>query len=252
MNEIRFEIEKKTIIRKTPEEWNELSLDQLLFVAPRVMFVNKSLRIKRDILYYFLKMKENNLQEMNQSQEDGLLASLDFLFKSPQLTKNLIPVIKIGKIKLIGPADEIKNITVSQFAFADKFMGDFLKTKEEKYLNLLLGTLYLERGNKFKKENVENIAKHINKLSLDKRLAMLAFFIGCRSKISEANKDIFKQGNKAKKGKTGWLGFFYELAGPKIGTYNDVADMNFFEMLGIMRKINEDAREATKQNKRRF
>jgi hypothetical protein len=251
MNNIRFEIDGKNITRKIPSSWNELSLSQLLFAVPRVMLVNKSLRLSRELLYYFLKMKTKNLKEMNINQEKALFAAIDWLFKSPTLTRNLIPVLKIDDIYFNGPDDEMKNISVSQFAFADKFLSEFLKSKDELQLNMLIGTLYTIDGKPFIKEEIENIAGKINQVTLDKRLAILAFFIGCRNMISEGNSDIFKKSNKVRRSKTGWLGFFYELAGPKIGTYTDVADMNFFEMLGIMRKINEDAREMEKRNKRR-
>jgi hypothetical protein len=251
MNSIRFEINGITITKKIPSSWNELSLDQLLFVIARVMFVNKSLRLRRELLYYFLKMKNKHLQEMNLTQEKALFAAIDWLFKSPTLTRNLIPSLKLDDINFNGPDDEMKNISVSQFAFADKFLSEFLKSKDEQQLNMLIGTLYTLDGKPFIKEEIENIADKITQVPLDKRLAILAFFIGCRNKISESNSDIFKKSNKVRRSKTGWLGFFYELAGPKIGAYTDVADMNFFEMLGIMRKINEDAREMEKRNKRR-
>lgn len=251
MNNIRFEIDGKTITRQTPAQWNQLTLEQLLFVAPRVMLINKSLRLRRELLYYFLNMKEKHLHEMNRSQENALFDAVDWLFKTPQLTKQLIPEVEVLTVMLRGPEDDMKNITVSQFAFADKFMGMFLKTKDEEFLNLLLGTLWVRKGEKFMKEEIESNAEYIKHLKLDQRLAMLAFFLGCRNKISEGNHEIFKKSTKVNRSKSGWLGFFYELAGPKTGTYNDVAAMNFFEMLGIMRKINEDAREAEKRNKRR-
>lgn len=234
-----------------PGDWNELSLEQLLFASPRVMLLNKSLRLRQELLYYFLDMKEKHLQEMNRSQENALFEAVDWLFKTPRLTKNLIPEVEVLHVAFRGPEDELKNISVWQFAFADKFMSLFLKSKDEEFLNLLLGTLYSRKGEKFVKEDIEGNAEYIKHLKLDERLAMLAFFLGCRNKISEGNQDIFKKSTKVNRSKTGWLGFFYELAGPKTGTYTEVANMNFFEMLGIMRKINEDAREAEKRNKKR-
>lgn len=251
MNSIRFEIDKKTIQRQTPAEWNELTAEQLLFVAPRVMLVNKSHRLRQELLFYFLDMKGKQLSELNKSQETALFEAVDWLFKPPRLTNNLIPEVEVLRLVFRGPEDEMKNISVAQFAFADKYMAMFLKTKDEEYLNLLLGTLYIRKGVRFVKEDIEANAEYLKHLKLDNRLAMLAFFIGCRNKIAEANQDIFKKSNKANRSKTGWLGFFYELAGPKTGTYNDVAAMNFFEMLGIMRKINDDAREAEKRLKKR-
>ncbi|MFK5893716.1 MAG: hypothetical protein QM504_10900 [Pseudomonadota bacterium] len=251
MNNIRFEIDGKTVTRNTPEEWNELTLKQLLFVVPRVMFVNKSRRLRSEILFNFLGKEIKGIEGLNQSQLNALFAAVDWLFKVPQLTINLLPKVEILKIVFNGPEDELKDISVSQFAFADKFMSQFLKSRDEQYLDLVIGALYVRHGHKFVKEEIEATAAYIKHLPLDKRLAILAFFMGSRHKIAEQNKDIFKKSNKVRRSKSGWLGFFYELAGPKIGNYNQVADMNFFEMLGIMRKINEDARETEKRNRKR-
>jgi len=250
MNEIKFETDKKDVIIHTPSEWNELTRTQLIFVAPRVMLANKSRRLRSEILFHFIGFKIPNLSEMNLSQLTGLFPAVDWLWKSPELTKNLLPKFKIDNVEFFGPEDELKDITVSQFAFADKFMSMFMKKKEEEYLDLLIGTLY-HNGKKFFKEYIESNAEIIHKLPLDERLAILAFYIGSRNKIARDNPDIFKKQNKIKRNRSGWLGFFYELAGPKTGTYKQVADMNFFEMLGIMRKINDDAYEAEKRNKRR-
>lgn len=251
MNEIKFEIEEKDVIVHTPSEWNELTLKQLLFVAPRVMMMNKSQRLLSEILFNFIGLKVKKLDEMNLSQLIGLFPAVNWLFKSSQLTKNLLKEITIGDETFVGPEDELKDITVSQFAFADKFLNTFLKKKDEQFLDLLVATIYHPKGEKFRKEEIENTAEYIHQLELDKRLAILAFFIGSRNKIAENNKDIFKKSNKVNRSKTGWLGFFYQLAGPKTGTYLQVADMLFYEMLGIMRTINEDAQEAEKRNRKR-
>lgn len=249
MHNIRFEIENKTVFRKTPENWNELTLKQLLFVVPLVMLTKVSEDTKAEILFYFLKMKWKLLKNMNNSQLEGLFPAVDWLFAAPELTKNPYPDIKIGKITYKGLADEMKDISVSQFAFADKFLALFLKKKEEEYLNNILATIYVPSGKSFKKENIEDIAAKFAKIKLNKRLVMLAFFVGSRKKLTETFQDIFNRKTK-RRGGNGWLGFFYELAGPKIGTYTEVAEMLFTEMLGIMRKLNEDAREMAKRNRR--
>ncbi len=252
MNNIRFEIEDKTINRQTPAEWNELKQAQLLYLTPRVMFQERTETLKAQILFYLLKVRNSKLKNMNMSQLTGLFPAVEWLFSEPNLTINPFPEIKAGRKSFIGLADDMKDINVSQFAFADKFFSFFLKKKEEKYLNLLLGTIFIQKNQKFRKEAIEDNAALFSHVKLDRRLASMAFFIGSRKKATDAFSDIFSQKTKRHgHGKTGWLGFFYELAGPKIGDYKKVAEMNFFEMLGIMRKINADAREAGKRNKRR-
>ncbi len=251
MHKIEFKINGKSIIKKTPANWNEFTLDQALFVVPRVMLVNKSLRLRRELLYRFLGLAPKVLEEMNTSQESALFEIVDWMFKQPTLTRNLIPKLKTGLEILYGPDADCKNISVSQFAFADKFLGEFLKQKEEGSLNMLISTLYTYSNKPFRKEDIEMICNHVRGVALDQKLVILAFFIGCRQKLAHSHKDIFKKTNKVRRSRSGWLGFFYEMAGPKTGTYSEVANMNFFEMLGMMRKINDDAAEMEKKNKRR-
>ncbi len=244
MNKIKFEIGGRTVNRQTPENWNELDLEQALYAVPRVMFKNKSRRLLDELVFFFLQMKEKDLQHINRSQMDGLHPAVDWMFKSITLTNNLLPSITMGEKIYQGPRDGLEDISVSQFAFADKFMNAFLKSKEEKYLDMLITTLYQPTGEKFDNDKIEAWAQDIAKGQLEYRLVIFAFYLGSRNAIAERYPEVFKKQNKVKHNKSGWLGFFYELAGPKIGSYSNVAATNFLEILGIMRKIKDDAEEA--------
>ena len=245
MNKIRFEIGDKNITRETPAEWNELTLDQLLFVVPRIMTGDKeSYELKRDIIVFLLDMKAKFFEGMNRSQMEGLFPAVDWMFEEIKLTKNPFPELILEGKKLTGLRDEMRDIINSQFAFADSYMNLFLKKGEEESLDLLLGCLYTEKGTKFNLEKVEENSELLKHIPLDQKMVILAFFQGCRNFSSGEYPDIFKKGEaQSQKSKTGWLGFFYSLAGPKTGTYTDVAGKNYYETLGIMRKINEEIEE---------
>jgi len=262
MNNIRFEIGKKTIERNVASNWNELSLKQLLYVAPRIILQKESDDLKKELVWYFINIKDKHLMLMNRSQLEGLFPAVEWLFKDVNLTINLIPVLNLKTRKYFGPSDELKNISAAEFAFSDKFMNEFLKKRDEAQLNLLIATLYRPQFKGVKKDSpyykgdirepfnentIDQRADLFSNLSLNYRLAILAFYLGCRSNISKQFPDIFNAQKKSKNKKTGWLGFFYELSGDKLGNYHAVANMNLFELLFILRKMNENAAEAERK-----
>lgn len=251
MNTVKYQINDSEIIRQVPSNWNELTLDQVLFICPRIMLQDKTDDLVTEIVIYLFGIKGIISKMMNLSQLDALKPAIDFLFEPPDLTVNKLKVINIRQKKYQGPDDEMKDITVSQFAFANRFMEAFLKSKQEDFLNLMISSLYYPAKKQFVKEDIEKNAEKLKRLKLNQKTVILAFYMGSLLMLSKRFPGIFSSKKSYGKRKNGWLGFFYELAGPKIGNYKEVADMNLYEMFGVMKKINEDARETEKQLKRK-
>jgi len=89
----------------------------------------------------------------------------------------------------------------------------------------------------------------IAKISFDKRLAVAAFFIGCRADLVRKFPAVFNApaSDSKRKNRSGWLGFFYDMAGPKLGSYRDVSAMNLYELLFLLDKISEEAKEERRR-----
>ena len=250
MHTITFASENKTTTHYIPSQWNEMNLEELLFISPRVMFKNASAKLKSDLVLFFLKKHKKALELMNMSQMKGLWPAVDWLFNAPELTKQPMPTIVISGKKYIGLADGLADISGERFAFSDKYMNAFLKNKDEAQLNLLIAILYVPEGETFQKEKAELVADQFASCSLAIRFAILAFYLGCRHKIAKDNPQIFKKQNKVKHSKLGWMGLFYDLAGPKTGTYQDVSQKNLFELFAIMYKLDEEAEETERRLKK--
>lgn len=243
MHKIRIEDGKKVIRRRTPENWNECTLRQLQFIS-QVIFSADPNRVKQsreEILVFFLDLKWKVLRNMNQAQLDGLQPAIDFLFKDIALTKNPLPVIQTGRHWLHGPTDELKSITAGEFAFADRFLFAYMKTKEQRFLDLLVATLYRKKNGLFDEEKIEELLPVIARLDNRYKLPILCFYLGSRRHITQSHPAVFPKGGKSKPPKAGWLGLFYDMAGPKTGTYGEVAGMKFSVLLSLLEKMQEDA-----------
>ena len=257
MNTIRIEHDTGTIIREIPSSWKELTKEQLLFVAPRVMLSNANNDLLREMAVYFLKLPKRFYRFMNLSQLDAIADTFNFFWLENDLSIQLIPQFIAGLFKTLhGPASRLENCSAAEWAFADKFLNAFLKTKDEKDLNSLVACLYrpacknhplTDVREPFDLGKVECYARHTAKLKLSERLAIAIFFMGCRTHIIGRFKAVFsvkKSRNKADK--SGWLGFFYDLAGPKTGTFHEVSAYNIYELLSILEKLISDSEEQTK------
>ena len=99
----------------------------------------------------------------------------------------------------------------------------------------------------FDVNKVDHYSTHTSKLYLSQRLAVAIFFMGCRTHIIDRFKAVFSvKKAKRKADKSGWLGFFYDLAGPKTGTFHEVSAYNIYELLSILEKLISDSEEQTR------
>lgn len=127
-----------------PENWNELSPEQLRFLS-RISFENIPVQdIRLKMVLFCLKAKiiryKNNRYTIYmhgfkfQAAPEGLIALsdiFDFLFSEPdkqgnryidsRLSKNPFPLLKISGHRLIGPADALTDITYEQFIYLQTF-----------------------------------------------------------------------------------------------------------------------------------
>lgn len=248
MNSIRFEINNKTIVRGLPASWDELERRHLLFVAPHVLFTKSNIQLRRQMALSMLRLHARLQKLMNISQLDELAESLCFLWKKNNLTKQMLPGVRCGLFsRLHGPSDRLENITAAEFAFAEKYMTAFAASRDEKQLDLFVACLYRPAAPKSQRKQydirvpfdinlIEHYAKKSSRISLAEKLAIYTFYQGCRNLITNKYKAVFSSENskEAKKSNSGWLGFFYTMAGPKTGTFHQVAAMNIYDLLGIL------------------
>jgi hypothetical protein len=140
---------------------------------------------------------------------DFIRLSSRFIFDSENLlTKQILPQITVSKgnfyhpkTTLIGPRDELINLTFEEFIPSDFMYRMYIKTQEEEYLNKLIAILYrpkakqvngIDRREPFiDDESIEQRANLIAHLPITQRLIIFGFYDGCQKELIEKNPDLF-------------------------------------------------------------
>lgn len=255
-------IEYGTYKQSFPSSWNELTTRQLLFIAARwrkwvdYMKMNADLS-KEGIVLVKLFMGVFSINpfnegrkifyKLNRVQMHALIKKVDFILYSPALTKNMLPTIKVGGKTYYGPEDGLKNICLHEFAFADSFITNYGKSRDENDLDTAIAVLYRPaidvnsseyagdiRG-KFKKHLVEVHQKQLRELPYEYKQAIYLWYRGCRDAIEKRYPRVFN-GEKQDGPDFGWLGIIQELAGDKFGTYDETGYWPAYDILHYCEK----------------
>jgi hypothetical protein len=237
-----------------PECWDELTKDQLywlsehfdLLVKMPYLFKVKAFVKLMDVRFYSVAL-QLKLSGLNEEQVLGLTKLVDFLnpIHTVDLSKNLFPKIRHNGKWLYGPSDLLQNISIEEFAFADKAFISFMRAeKNDKDLPLskLVACLYRPKNQSilsdkpvngdfrepFNSFELDYNTRSLRKLPLALKLSVLLFYWGCRNKLSKIYPNVFsgKNKNKASSLELGWISVIFELAGNKMGTIDDTASRN--------------------------
>lgn len=187
-----------------PGEWDELTAPQLLFL---IELVSKSItveeiklkmllfclngrirRINHDTSFHvYIKKKKydlpaDELHAIAEVFEYLFLEENNALRINPLICKNLFPMIRVGWIKLYGPADGLTNLKYQDFA-------EFLVVQSnvdnsEKAVFDILSELYKRKNNKSSKFWFKWIPQK-------KKVAILWFYLGCMNRIQELFPMVF-------------------------------------------------------------
>ena len=157
-----------------------------------------------------------------------LLKTTDFIFEDNTLTVNKLP--KIGPY--YGPPNELRQITIGEFASLEANFLNYHKTGKTIYLNNICAILYrpgneenLVNGDardKFNDKQIDHRAKYFSQTPDHTKQAVLLFYIGCRNRIVKKHPTVFSGKGKGKQ--QNWASIIIELAGPKFGTIDQTYD----------------------------
>jgi hypothetical protein len=127
---------KKTIRSKHPEAWHELSADQFAGV---VEFLNKAYTKKdQTLLVNSLLSLKNPLDHF----PEEVLDLHEFIKIKDPINDWVIKHLEIKGVVYHGPADQFRNVTIGEFAFADSYFINYLKTEKQEYLDKMLACYY--------------------------------------------------------------------------------------------------------------
>lgn len=232
--------------RKVPTEWNELTARQLVRVCRAIALSETEDELKCRLIPILLRIPASLYWAFSSEQIALQLWPLtEFILKSNTLTKNLQKKIYSRFRRWIGPDDELANVSLLEFAYADTFFMRYHETKDQKWLDNFIASLYRPRdrtqdprgydfsGDSRKPFNsylIEHNAKRLSRLSVHVKEGILMWYWACRMAMEQRYPYVFKaKGSGAKP--TSWPEFITALGGGKFGTVNQVGQERFHTVM---------------------
>jgi len=254
MNHVQID----NIHRWLPSGWNELSGKQLLFVS--TLFNSQLTRVEFRVkaLFEFLSVKRKTLKRIAPEDAYALCESLNFLNKEVALTRNLLPVIKLGLRKYHGPSDAMVYCTFGEFTLACSALDEYQKTGDEKHLDQLVAILYRPKKfffsiRKYFTDNQDPRAKFMNR-SLKNRAGKIAkvdhcvkysvylFFNGILNSLPGLYPYVYQQKGETEDQDNGWASLIISLADGKTDdkSLETVMNSNLYNVfIGLNMKAKE-------------
>jgi len=251
-------VEIDLIRRSLPSEWNELSRKQLLCVSRLFSAKFTLVEFRVRALFEFLSIKGKTFKRIAPEDAFTLCESLDFLNKEVTLTRNLLPVIKAGLRKYIGPADAMVYCTFGEFTLACSALDEYQKTGEVKHLDQLVVILYRPQKffwsiRKYFTDNQDPRAKFMNR-TLKKRAGKLGkldhclkysiylFFNGVLNSLPILYPYVYKQKGETEDQDNGWASLIISLADGKTDdkSLETIMNSNLYNVfIGLNKKAKE-------------
>lgn len=263
----------KTIKVSFPENWNDLSPKQLLYIAnlwqawQLMLKEGISLQSAKAMLFIRLAKFKNRsekralLKMLSSADFEELdfnpLSLVNFIFETNNLTKNNFKEIRTTIFtKLYGPNDKLSNISINELSFAINYYNQYNSTGNIEYLNLFIACLYRPKNEDYKKtgdirkpfilETISMHLKQVEKMSADKKQAVYLFFVGCMDFLSHPFPLVFSRAKEAVSSNQTFLDVILKISGGKFGTFDQTASQNAFI---VLKELNNILAEQSKTKK---
>lgn len=224
-----------------PSSWNEVDMDQLMTwqkICRKKLSGESALRLATICFY---RIKPKLFFRLNPAQQIQLIDTLTFLGESNSLTNWIVPDLKIWFRKYSGPANRLTSSTVKEFRRLEIYYAIYQQKKDEKVLDMLIATLYREKGESDTDDDprialtgtgILNRAKRMSGLSQPLRKAILFNYSGCREFILKKYPTIFPPKSPSKNnGVPDIVGLMKTVAGGKFGSFSETVNTPLYLFL---------------------
>ncbi|PSR53926.1 hypothetical protein AHMF7605_10550 [Adhaeribacter arboris] len=233
MHLVELKYNKKRIEKQVPASWNELSGKQLVRVIAALLTIRDKHTLQLTLIQILLQVKSSFLNLCTVEQKIYLAQLTQFITKGGLLTKQLLPVISLGKWrrqKYYGPASSFRNLLFLEFIFSDTYFIAWSKKQNEELLNKFIACLYRERTwfhfikkrfssyngdnrRAFNSHLVEVRAHKLAQLPLEVKQSIVLWYRGCREELEKDYPRVFSGDNQQAAERTGWDGVLRNMAG---------------------------------------
>jgi len=246
------------IQRSLPSTWNDLTRKQLFYVSRLFRGKLTIFEFRVNALREFLSIKRKAFKRIDPEDAHFLCEKLDFLTKEVTLTRNVIPVIRIGLRKYNGPSDAMTNCTFGEFTLASSVQDEFHKSGSEDHLDQLVAILYRPKKTlwfirKYFTDHQDPRVKFMNR-SLKKRTAQMAkidhclkysvflYFNGTLNSLTSLYPYVYRQKDDTDSQDNSWASLIITLADGKTDdkSLETVMNSNLYNVfIGLNKKAKE-------------
>jgi hypothetical protein len=286
------EIAVNGVSRMVPQKLSELSQQELVWLISKIAAGADPISIKLQFAMRFWKLPVNRVNRIARrlNREKNLLQKLiynenyleinsrlfllaeqfDFLISDRELTVNPFPTIKLPWYrfarKLHGPADGLKNISIWEFALAERALIDYFHTEEPEHLDNLMAILYrpasirrlirrwfvhtpdIRQG--FNDQTFEERIPTIRRIPLEVKVGVSLFVNSVRESFKDTERfpHIYNNLQKRSTGKDlSWADVIMEMSGEVPGNEARTGEVNLYTFLYRLELNAIKAEEIKKQ-----
>lgn len=189
------------------------------------------------------------------------LDQFEWIYKDNMLSENRFPVVRSRGRSYYGPSEQLKNLEINEFSYADGFYTQYLKNPGEiKFLELLIATLWRGPGpghpndprRYFYEQSLDEDIAWARRLPDARKKALLINYIGMRNAVvrSKPGKAVFTRSLKTEARKTGWGHVILRMAGGKFGEYDKTRRAMLWDVLRELEMQKQDAIELRRRQKK--
>jgi len=254
MNQVQID----NIRRSLPSTWNDLTRKQLFYVSRLFQGKLTIFEFRVKVLREFLSIKRKAFRRIDPEDAYVLCDTLDFLTKEVILTRNVMPLIRIGLRKYYGPSDAMTNCTFGEFTLASSVLDEFHKSGSENHLDQLVAILYRPKKiflflRKYFTDHQDPRVRFMNR-SLKKRAAEMAkvdhcikhsvflFFTGVLNSLISLYPYVYRHKDETETQDNGWASLIISLADGKTDdkSLETVMNSNLYNVfIGLNKKAKE-------------
>lgn len=262
--------------KMVPESLDELSQEELLKLIRFIAEGRDAQYIKLRFVCDYWKIPINRINRLGRRLERSnnllqkivlndqhldilsrlylLTEQFNFLIKDRKLLKNPVPRIRFPWSRfirpLVGPSDGLKNLTIWEYALAEKMLENYVSSDDETFLDQLLAILYRptclgkvimswfrytsDTRVTFNDQTYQKRIPLLTGIEFEKKFAIAMYFNSVRDSFKES--DRFPHIYNMKKKKTGnsklsWADVIMEMSGEIPGNEDKTGRVNLYTFL---------------------
>jgi hypothetical protein len=205
-----------------PENWDELTTKDLLFLADmylrgvnpneiqiKMLFHSLGAHVKRRNGQYLMKIGKKSFAVtapdvammagcfafLFTTQADGSGKNSEAMMLDPRLVKNPFPTL--GLLSLKGPSDALTDLRYEQFIYLQTYAAAYAAAVNEQSdsaedsLNMLIASMYY--FGEFDALKMRKVGRRVARLPIQTRIVVYWYYLGCMRFIAEKFPKVFER-----------------------------------------------------------